>query len=144
MDIIQPISVTSSTLSVTKRNHAGAVLVANRAAGITATLPASDGSGARYEIVVGTTITSNNLIVQVANASDTITGVALFSSDNAADATVSFETAADSDTITMNGSTKGGIKGDRIILTDIAANLWHVQIVAAATGSEVTPFSAAV
>jgi len=144
MDIVQPISVTASTLTVTKRNHAGGIVVINAAAGSTATLPASDGSGARYEFIIGTTVTSNSVIVKVANASDVMAGVAIFSSDNAADATISFETAASSDTITMNGSTTGGIKGDRIILTDVAANLWHVQIVAAATGSEVTPFSATV
>lgn len=143
MDIIQPISVTSSTLSVTKRNHAGAVLVANRAAGITATLPASDGSGARYEFVVGTTITSNNLVIQVANSTDILTGAAVMAADGG-DTAVVFETAADSDTITMNGSTKGGIKGDRIVLTDISSGLWHVQIIGSATGTEATMFSAAV
>ena len=144
MDILQPISVTSATLSITKRNHAGTVLIANKADGITATLPASDGSGARYEFVVGTTITSSNFIVKVANATDVMTGVAVVASDNAADAAIAFETAASSDTITMNGTTTGGIKGDRIILTDISSGLWQVQIVAAATGTEVTPFSATV
>lgn len=143
MDIIQPISVTSSTLSVTKRNHAGAVLVANRAAGITATLPASDGSGARYEIVVGTTITSNSLIVKVANATDIMTGVAINAADGGATA-VAFETGASDDTITMDGSTTGGVKGDRILLTDIASGLWHVQVIGSATGTEATPFSATV
>lgn len=144
MDIVQPISVTTATLAVTKRSHAGAVLVANKADGITATLPASDGSGARYEFVVGTTITSNSFIVKVANASDVMTGVAVVATDNASDVVIAFETAASSDTITMNGTTTGGIKGDRIILTDVAANLWHVQIIASATGTEATPFSATV
>lgn len=143
MDIVQPISLTASTASITKRNHAGAVLVANRAAGITATLPASDGSGARYEFVVGTTITSNDLIIKVANATDVMTGAAVMAADGG-DTAVVFETASDSDTITMNGSTKGGIKGDRIILTDVASGLWHVQIIGSATGTEATMFSATV
>jgi hypothetical protein len=73
-----------------------------------------------------------------------MTGVALFASDNTADASVAFETASTTDTITMDGSTKGGIKGDRIELQDIADNLWYVRVIGSATGTEVTPFSAAV
>jgi hypothetical protein len=143
MDIFQPISLTAATVALTKTNHAGTVLVANRAAGITATLPAATGGGATYEIVVGTTITSNNLIIQAANASDVMAGVAVSAADGG-DTAVAFETAADTDTITLNGSTKGGIKGDRVLLKDVAANLWHVTVIGSATGSEVTPFSAAV
>lgn len=143
MDIFQPISLTAATVSLTKNNHAGTVLVANRAAGIVATLPAATGAGSTYEIVVGTTISSNDLIVKVANASDIMTGTCIMGQDSA-DTAVLFETAADSDTITMNGSTKGGIKGDRIVLKDVAANLWAVAIVGSGTGTEATPFSASV
>jgi hypothetical protein len=142
MVALAPISLTAS-ITLDPR-HSGTILVANAAAGLTATLPAATGSGRKYELVVGTTITSNNLIVQVANADDVMTGVALFASDNTADASVAFETASTTDTITMDGSTKGGIKGDRIELQDIADNLWYVRVIGSATGTEVTPFSAAV
>ena len=136
-----PINLTASkTLTA---GDAGTVITANAAAGMTLTLPAAAGTGRAYEIVVGTTVTSNNLVVAVANASDVMTGQCIIAQD-AADTLVSFETAASSDTITMNGSTKGGIKGDRIVLKDIAANLWSVSIIASATGVEATPFSAAV
>ena len=37
-----------------------------------------------------------------------------------------------------------GIKGDRIILKDVATNIWSVNIMGAATGTEASPFSAAV
>ena len=57
---------------------------------------------------------------------------------------VAFETGATDDTITMNGTTKGGIKGDRVILKDVAANIWSVNIFGSGTGTEVTPFSSAV
>lgn len=143
MDIMQPISVTTSTLSITKRNHAGAALVANRAAGIAFTLPASDGSGAEYEIIVGTTVTSNTTTVKVANATDIMSGLAINAADGGATA-VAFETGASDDTITMDGSTTGGIKGDRIRLKDIASGIWHVQVIGSATGTEATPFSATV
>ena len=126
-----------------KRSDADTVLTVNAAAGLTLTLPAAAGTGDSYEIVVGTTVTSNNLVVQVANASDVMTGLCLIAQD-AGDTSVAFETASTSDTITMNGSTKGGIKGDIIRLKDVAANLWSVNIVASGTGTEATPFSAAV
>jgi hypothetical protein len=44
----------------------------------------------------------------------------------------------------MDGSTKGGIKGDIIELEDIAADTWSVRVMGSATGTEATPFSAAV
>jgi hypothetical protein len=136
-----PINLTASkTLT---ESDAGTVITANAAAGMTLTLPAAEGSGRVYDILVGTTVTSNNLVIQVANASDTMTGTAVIAQD-AADTGVLFETASTSDTITMNGSTKGGIKGDRIRLHDVSANLWAVQIIGSATGTEATPFSAAV
>ena len=136
-----PKNVTAS--ATLTRSDADTVLTVNAAAGLTLTLPAAAGTGDSYEIVVGTTVTSNNLVVQVANASDVMTGLCLIAQD-AGDTSVAFETASTSDTITMNGSTKGGIKGDIIRLKDVAANLWSVNIVASGTGTEATPFSAAV
>lgn len=136
------VNLTAATLTVTANEHAGRVITVNRAAGSTVTLPAATGSGNRYEFIVGTTVTSNNLVIQVVG-NDIMTGLATFAADGG-DTLVGFETAADSDTITMNGSTKGGIKGDRIELIDIAADTWFVRVVGSATGTEATPFSAAV
>lgn len=136
------VNVTAATLAVTEAEHDGKIVTINRAAGCTVTLPAATGSGTKLQFIVGTTITSNNLIIQV-TGDDVMTGLALLAKDGA-DTVDAFETAADSDTITMNGSTKGGIKGDSIELIDIAADLWWVRILASATGTEATPFSAAV
>lgn len=143
MDRMQPINVTSATLTLTKEAHSGTVITVNRAAGSTLTLPASAGDGSIFEIFVGTTITSNALIVQVANSSDIMSGVAWQAADGGSTSNA-WETGASDDTITMDGSTKGGIKGDRIILKDVSANVWAVSIFGAASGTEATPFSAAV
>lgn len=139
-----PISVTSSTFTLRPENHANTTIVLNRAAGVTVTLPAATGSGFKFRIVVGTTVTSNSDIIQVANSSDTMTGNAIVATDNASDVVIAFETTSTSDTITLNGTTTGGIKGDYIELEDVASTLWTVKMVASATGTEVTPFSAAV
>lgn len=136
-----PIALTASaTLSA---YHADATVVVNAAAGLTLTLPAASGTGLAFDIVIGTTVTSNSVAIKVANASDVMTGLAVQAADAGATASA-WETAATDDTITFNGTTTGGIKGDRVILKDIAANLWSVTVIGAATGTEASPFSATV
>lgn len=131
------------------RSDIDTTVVVNAAAGLTLTLPLAVGSGDIYSIVLGTTVTSNSVVIRVAAASDWMAGAIFVSSDNAADATISFETATGalasrSDTITLNGTTTGGLAGDRIQLADIGAGQWEVTGWTSATGTEVTPFSAAV
>jgi hypothetical protein len=137
------VSVTASTATINPAGYLGQLIVLNRAAGSTVTLPAATGSGNRYEFVVGTTVTSNSDIIRVANGTDVMAGVAYVAQDGG-DTIVAFETAADSDTITMNGGTTGGIRGARIVLDDIAAGVWAVNVWGAATGTEASPFGATV
>lgn len=133
---------TASTLAVTVADHDGKVVTLNRAAGVAVTLPAASGSGAKLFFVVGTTVTSNTTTIKV-TGNDTMTGLAIQSLDGG-NTVQAYETASDSDTITFDGSTTGGIKGDVVELTDIAADLWLVRVTGSATGSEATPFSATV
>lgn len=143
MDRMQPQSFTAATYTLTSEGNSGTAIYLNRAAGVTCTLPASVGDGTTFEFVVGLAVTSNSDIVKVANSTDVMTGVAIIASgaDNTSSA---WETAASSDTITMNGTTTGGLKGDRIILKDVAAGFWSVSYVGAGTGTLATPFSATV
>ena len=69
-------------------------------------------------------------------------GVAYLGNDSAGASC--FYTAATSDTITLDGSTKGGLKGWRVTCTDMAADTWAVMVMSEASGTEATPFSAAV
>ena len=143
MDRMQPINLTAATYVLTAEAHSGTALVLNRAAGITCTLPAALGYGSQFEFVVQTTVTSNSTIIKVANSTDVMQGTAIMAQD-AGDTAAIFETVAASDTITLNGTTTGGIRGDRVILKDVAAGLWSVSVIMAGTGTEVTPFSATV
>lgn len=140
------VTTTAASLSLTEAAHDGKTVVVNTAATFAATLPAATGSGARFKIIVGATVTTGSFTVSVADATDTMDGNAFFKTDNATNAAnvIGFAATADDDTITMNGSTKGGIIGDIIELEDIATNIWSVRITGTATGTEVTPFSAAV
>ena len=137
-----PVSITSSTKTLTKDDYANRPIVLDLAAGITVTLPAATGTGHSYLFFVKTTFTGSG-VIKVANSTDVMTGFATLLQD-AADTVVAFETAATSDTITMNGTTTGGLLGTQIELVDIASGLWGVSMTGAATGAEATPFSATV
>ncbi len=135
-------SITSATATITDEGYLGRPIVLDRAGGITCTLPAATGSGNRYTFLVATTFTGSG-IIQVANSSDVMAGLAIVAQD-AGDTVVVFETAASSDTVTLNGTTTGGLAGARVDLIDMKTNQWHVRVETAATGTEATPFSAAV
>ena len=137
------VSLTGATATVTATAHSGRTVLLDRAAGQALTLPAATGTGNSYKFFVKTTITSNTTTIKVADATDVMAGVAIVANDTDASASI-FETAADSDTITFDGSTTGGILGATVELQDVATNLWSVRVVGAATGTEATPFSATV
>ena len=136
----------TATDAITVAEHAGRILLMGEVGGdaaATFTLPAATGSGAEFQFIVSVVNTSN-YVIAVADATDTIDGSVILHQDSA-NTVVSFNTASDSDTITLNGSTKGGVSiGDEITLIDIAANQYMVKGVLTASGTEATPFSAAV
>jgi len=134
-------TVTAATVSITADAHVGMPIILNRAAGCVATLPAATGSGNAYNFI-GAIDATGDQKVQVANANDTMAGVSYLGNDSAGASC--FYTAATSDTITLDGSTKGGLKGWRVTCTDMAANTWSVMVMSEASGTEATPFSAAV
>lgn len=138
-----PVSITGATLTCTKDVHAGRTTVISAVAGCAVTLPAATGTGSVYRFVIGSTITSNSTTIKVANTTDVMTGRAFVVSDNTA-AVLGFATAASSDTITLNGTTLGGIIGDHIEIIDAITGTFAVRVFTAATGTEVTPFSATV
>ncbi len=137
----QPPIIVTAALSLTRALHGGKTLLVSIAAGIALTLPPAIGSGVKFRYVCGVTVTSVNNIIKV-TTTDIMIG-SLLTLQDAADTVVGWEAAATSDTITMNGTTKGGLVGDWIDLEDIAPAKWQVTGVLKATGTEVTPFSAA-
>ena len=135
------ITVTAATLAVTAAAHAGATIVSNLAATQTFTLPAATGSGNRYDFIVNTTKTGD-LVIQV-TTTDIMKGFAILAHDGG-DTVFMSATAADTDTVTLDGTTTGGIAGARCSVRDIASATWYVEVFSDASGTEATPFSAAV
>lgn len=130
-----PTTVTASTTLKNSRHGDGGVYV-NAAAGLTLTLPAATGKGVVFRIFIGTTVTSNNVIISP-NGTDTMIGVIV----GGGAAVNGWATAAGNNTITLNGTTKGGIKGDYIELRDVATGLWRVGGSVTQTGTAATMFS---
>lgn len=132
------------TLTLTSATHAGRRINLDTAAGSVVTLPAATGTGDEFEFVTTVIATSNSHKVQVANSTDVMTG-ALAVVDNADGTCTMFGTVAASDTITLNRTTTGSVKiGERFWVKDVKAGYFSVRGVVIATGSEATPFSAAV
>ena len=134
-------TVTAATLTLTELDS-GKTIVLNKADGITVTLPAATGTNNRFFFVVQTTITSNNTIIQVVNSSDIFIGSIINVVDSTSESI--WPSAGDSDTITLNGTTTGGIAGDYFEIIDIATGIFFIKALSKSTGTAATPFSAAV
>lgn len=139
-----------AALSVTAALHNGKTINLDTLAGSVCTLPAATGSGARFKFLVTVLATSASHKIQVANASDFMIGIIQTMSDDPATmkgfaAANSGTVGTNSDTITLNRSTTGSVVvGEWIDVQDIAANTWAVNGLTASTGTEGTPFTAAV
>lgn len=134
-----------ATLTLTVAAHDNKIILLDTAAGSVVTLPAASGSGARFRFLVKTTATSNSHKVQVANSTDIIQGVIMALSDDAGNPVKGWEAGATDDTITLNRTTTGTAKvGHMLTIEDIASGVFAVTGSIAQSGTEATPFSAAV
>lgn len=134
-----PVRLTASQ-TLRRELHAHRPLCMDAAAGMTLTLPAAVGSGDRYEFMVTTTLTGNG-IIRVANSTDIIQGVIPIS----ATTPLTAGSVAASDTITMNGTTTGGVIGSRVVLVDAQPGKWIIDTGSfVGSGTAATPFSATV
>lgn len=120
-----PASITG-TVSLTAAANANRLNIITGTAAATLTLPEATGTGNVYPFVFAQVNTNGTVIQTADNANCSIRG-----SLNILDADSNAQTAyhADSgdDTITINGTTKGGLVGDTITLIDIGTDLWAVS-----------------
>lgn len=135
--------VTAATVTITAKDHGGKIVTLNRAAGIAVTLPAASGSGETFRFYVGTTVSSNSTTIKAANASDTMVG-AIHTATTTAGAGLHEAAGGTDDTITMNGTTTGGIAGSYVECVDVAANVWLVNGELVGSGTLATSLSATV
>lgn len=132
----------AASLTVTLASHDGKTILLDQATGTAVTLPAMSGSGARYRFVCSVATSGGSQVI-------TATGAHLFggvvqNNDTGGSGLfgVSMATnAAGSTTITLNGTTTGGRKGDWIEIEDVATNIGIVRGMLNGSGTEATPFS---
>lgn len=119
-------------------------------AGSVVTLPAATGTGNRFKFLVTVLATSASHKIQVANATDFFIGMITGVSDDPATvkgwiAANSGTVATNSDTVTLNRSTTGSVAvGEWIEVEDVATATFAIRGLIAQTGTEATPFTAAV
>lgn len=132
--VVQLISVTTTALS--KFRNSILLMRTTIAATQTMNLPAATGKGGGYRIYIGVTATGNKVIK--AAGTDIIQGTAGIGS---AGTSGQFNTASNTNTITLNGSTTAGVVGTMVELWDVAPGVWAVQVSGAGTGVAATCFS---
>lgn len=140
-----PVQTTAgaTTLLVTAASHAGRLVVLNNTAPIAVTLPQATGTGNLYRFFVAVAATGTASTIKVANATDVMAGFQ-FTVTTTSTNVEGFATSATSDTISINGTTLGGIVGDEILIRDVKTGIFGVTMFSSSTGTEATPFSAAV
>lgn len=132
-----------NALAVTLAVHDGKTILMDQADGSALTLLAATGSGARIRVVVSVTVTSNAHSIAAAGT-DEFVGHCYQVDTDTGDAIAAYPALGSDnfDTISMNGSTTGGLQGDIWELEDIAAGVWAVRGLINSTGAVATPFSA--
>ncbi|MDP2377779.1 hypothetical protein [Reyranella sp.] len=106
-------------------------------------LPAATGSGGKYRFVVDVVNTSG-YVIKAAVGADVFRGLIFGQSatDSATDAARTWKSGSTDDTLTFNGTTKGGVqRGDWVEFEDVAADAWAVRGMITQSGAEASPFS---
>ena len=135
-----------ATLTLTEVLHGGKTVLFDTAAGTVLTLPAATGTGAKFRAVVSILATSNSHILQCVGT-DMMQGACGIVDTDTGDATIQFAALVGDtfDTVTMNRTTSGlAAPGDWVEVEDIVSGVWSVRGVIRASGTVITPFSAAV
>lgn len=136
------VSVNSATNTLNE-NQSGAEVLFDRAAGTVHTLPAGCLPGTYFDFYVSVTATSNAHKIITGAGTELMVGQILNCDTDTADAVAIWKSlvATANIAVSMNGSTKGGIKGDWIRVTKLDATTWGVHGQTNSTGIVATPFA---
>lgn len=128
----------AATLTLTQA-QSGSVVLLDRAAGTTITLPAPK-VGLRFTFIAPVSVTSNNYkIITDAGTTFLLGQVNVF----VAAGTAKYFLGDGSTTVavTMNGTTTGGLAGTQLSFTCINATTWNVDGSSEGSGTVATPFA---
>lgn len=137
------VNSTATQITLTAASHAGKILTVSATAPCAIVLPQATGTGHTYRLNIRVAATATSHTIKVANSTDILSGTVLALTTSSANV-IGYKTTATDDTITLDGTTLGGVVGDQIEIVDIKTGIFQVCMVTAPTGSTATPFSATV
>lgn len=125
------------------QNESGSTVLFDRAAGIVYTLPAACAVGTHFKFVVTTTVTSNAAKIITGAGTELMVGGIINCDTDSSDAVAIWKSlvATGNVAVSMDGSTKGGIKGDIIEVEKVNSTTWQVTGYTNGTGTVATPFA---
>lgn len=137
------VAINTATANINSRLHQNKIITLTVATAQTLTLPKALGDGATYNVYIPVTATGNK-IIKCIDSVDSFQGTAVnLPSANGA-VTVFNAVAGTSDTITLNGTTTGGIRGTEVLFVSVAPGVWDIESYLVTSGTAATPFSATV
>lgn len=136
------VSVNSATNTLNE-NQSGSVVLFDRAAGTVHTLPAACLPGTYFDFYVSVTCTSNAHKIITGAGTELMVGQILNCDTDTSDAVAIWKSlvATSNIAVSMNGTTKGGVKGDWIRVTKLDATTWGVHGQINGNGTVATPFA---
>lgn len=136
------ISGLGATLTLNE-NQSGSIVSLDRAAGTTVTLPVGCLPGTYFDFMVATTVTSNSDKIITGAGTELMVGGILNCDTDSSNATIVFPSlvATANLSVNLNGSTKGGLKGDNVRVTKVDSVTWQVSGQVNGTGVVATPFA---
>lgn len=136
------VAIPAGATTLDPETHGGKQLLLSSASAIAVTLPPATGSGVVYKFMVSVAVLTAGATFTT-NGTDIMKGL-VFSMDNDLNAVTGYAaSAAGDDVFTMNGTTMGGLQGDWVEFTDLAAGVWGVTgaVVVPAGSNPADPFS---
>lgn len=136
------VSVNSATNTLNE-NQSGSVVLFDRAAGTIHTLPAACAPGTYFDFYVSVTCTSNAHKIITGAGTELMVGQILNCDTDTSDAVAIWKSlvATSNIAVSMNGTTKGGVKGDWIRVTKLDATTSGVHGQINGNGTVATPFA---
>lgn len=131
-----------------KESESGSLVLLDKADGIVITLPKyragiTGNVGMYFDFMVTVSCTSNSYKVITGAATELMVGSFINCDTDSADAVAIWKSLVGSSYISVNldGSTKGGLKGDRFRLTCLNSTTWQIEGVTNGTGTVATPMA---
>ena len=124
------------------QNESGSTCLFDRAAGIVYTLPTAPFVGSYYDFVVLTTITSNAAKIITGAGTELLIGGYTNVDTDTSNAVAAFTGNGSTHvSVSMNGTTTGGIAGTKLRFTCLSATRWMVEGIVMGSGVVATAFA---